>query len=90
MYVYENWIPLPSATQLVESKVKDTSFCKSTGKSEGNTSIVAMIRSVSIAHAVSSLKNNPVFKSRKRKNENVRDFLHGQQYNNELLAGAFQ
>jgi len=88
-YVQENWLPLPSATQLVESKVKDTSFCKSTGKSEGNTSNLAMIRSVHVSQVASSLKNNPEFKNRKRKNENAKDFLHGQQYNVELLTNTF-
>ena len=88
-YVKENWIPLPSATQLVESKVKDTSFYKSTGKSEWNTSNIAMIRSLIIPTVSSAIKESESFKNRVRRNEDAKDFLHNQQYNTEVLMANF-
>ena len=60
-YARKHWTLLPSATQLVESKVKDTSFCKSIGKQEFSTSSLAMVRSLNVAQASSSLKNKPEF-----------------------------
>ena len=80
---------LLSVTKLVESKVKDTSFYKSTRKSEGNIFNLAMICSAHISQVVLSLKNNHNFKNRKRKNENAKDFSHGQQYNIQVLTNAF-
>ena len=32
--IKQTWLPLPSSTQLVKSKAKDTAFCKSAGKEE--------------------------------------------------------
>ena len=67
-YVQESWVPLASATQLIESKVKDTSFCGSTGKEERKVSMLTMIRSVAIPEVTNAVKNNPDFKDRKRRN----------------------
>ena len=60
--VKEKWLPLPPATQLVESKVKDTTFCKSAGKSEWNTSNLAMIRFSSTPMVSSAVKESDDFK----------------------------
>ena len=42
-YILESWLPLPSATQLIESKVKDITYFSSTGKDKRHVSTLAMI-----------------------------------------------
>ena len=87
--VKENWIPLPSATQLVEFKVKDTTFCKSTGKSEWITSNLAMIRSLSIPMVLSAIKESEEFKNRMRRNDNAKDYFYAMKCNEQTLAANF-
>ena len=79
-------LPLPSATQLAESMVKNANFCKSTGKDEANTSNLAMIRSVNITSVNSAIKESDQFRNRKRRNEELPDYLHNQLRNAKALA----
>ena len=88
-HVKLHWIPLPSATQLVELKAKDASFCKSTGKSEWSASNIAMMRSLSILMVASAIKESDRFKNRVRRNEEAKDFLRNQPHNAEALAANF-
>ena len=64
-HVQESWLPLPSATQLAESIVKNTNFCKSAGKDEANTSNLAAIRSANITSVDSAIKESDQFRNRK-------------------------
>ena len=89
-HVREHWITLPSATHLIESKVKCTSFCSSTGESEVNASNNVTIRSVSMPQAASNLKSNPDFKNRKRRKKNAKDFLHRHQCETEAFTGDLE
>ena len=84
--VQESWLPLPSATQLAESMVKNANFCKSTGKDEANTSNLAMIRSVNITSVNSAIKESDQFRNRKRRNEELPDYLHNQMCNVKTLT----
>ena len=52
----QSWLPLASSTQLVESKVKDSSTFKVTGRSEDNSFTMAMSRSVAMTQAHTSIK----------------------------------
>ena len=49
-----------------------------------------IIRLASISQASNSLKINSQFQTRARRNDNDKYFLHGQQRNVEVLAGAFE
>ena len=89
-YIKENWIPLPLATQLVESKVKDTTFCKSTGKSEWNTSNLTMIRSFSIPMVISAIKESDNFKLRVRRKDDAKNYFCNMKFNEEILASNFK
>ena len=88
--VEESWLPLPSATQLVESKVKDATFCKTTGKDESHASTLAMVRSATAPEITEAVKENSMLKVRKRKNEDAKDWLHGRVCNEELLTCAYR
>jgi hypothetical protein len=88
-YVKESFLPLPSSTQLVESKVKDMDFCGSTGRDEGRISNLAMIRSVTLPQVTLAVKESEQFKSRKRKNDEARDYVYGQRYTSEVLTGTY-
>ena len=68
--------------------VKNTSFCKSTGKDECSTSTMAMIRSVTLPEITASVKKNEMFKNRKRKSENGREFACGTTCNTEVLTST--
>ena len=74
----------------MESKVKDTTFCKSTGKSEWNTSNLAMIRSLTIPMASSAIKESDDFKNRVRRNNDAKDYLHNMKYNQQILTSNFE
>ena len=77
-YIKYHLIPLLLATQLVESKVKNTSFCKSAGKSEWNTSSIAMAQLLSIPMVALAIKESDRFKNRVRRNVEAKDFLRNQ------------
>ena len=82
-HVKESFLPLPSSTKLAESNVKDTDFCGSTGQDE------IMIRSISLSQMTSTLKKSEEFKSKKKINDEVRDYTHGKRYTTKVLTGAF-
>ena len=85
-HVEINWLPLASTTQLVESKVKDTSFAKTAGKEEVNTSIMAIIRSVITPQVTATVKASDAFKNRTRTNENANDHIDGNVNNEAALT----
>lgn len=80
----ENWMPLPSATHLVGSKVKDAAFCKSTGKSKQSASNLAMTHSLAILMASSAKKESDDFKNRVRRNNDAKGHLYGMQHDEQL------
>ena len=58
MHIKQHQIPLCLATQLVKSKVKDTAFCKSTRKSEQNTSNLTIIKLLTILIVLSDIEDS--------------------------------
>ena len=81
LFVKENWMLLLSMIQLVESKVKDTIFYKSTRKSEMNTSNLAIIYSLSIPIVLSTIKESDEFKHRVRRNNDTKHYLNNMKFN---------
>ena len=74
--VQDSWLLLPCIAQLAESKVKGTSFCKAISKSEYSASSISMIRSLTKPQETSAIKENAVFKNRKRRSEGTNDCLY--------------
>ena len=81
-----NWLPLALTTQLVESKVKDASFVKTTGKEEANASMMAVMRSVITPQATATAKSSDAFENRTGTNENAKDHAGGNVKNEAVLT----
>ena len=75
--IQESLLPLPSATQLTESKVKDVAFCESTSHSASSASNLAMVRSSIVPNAVNAVKNDDGFKNIQRRNDKAREHVCG-------------
>ena len=69
-HAQEPLLPLASARQFVELKVKDTIQYESTGHTEENVSGLAMTYSVIILQANNTAKESDKFKNCKRHNDN--------------------
>ena len=84
----ESWIPVPSSIILVESKVKGTYFCTSTGKHESSVSKFSTAFSVLAPKGAATTKDVEVLRNRKRRNENNRYHARRSACNAEVLAEA--
>ena len=76
-HVKESFLPFLSSTKLSESEVKNTYFCRSTGREESKNSNFSMIRSVALSHVTSATKEIEELKNRKIKNDEVPCCAHG-------------
>ena len=63
-YVTESWLPLASSTQLVESKVKDTTFYALTGKKEQNISKLATMHSTILPYVTTAITESDLLKNK--------------------------
>ena len=90
LHAQENWIHLLLIIQLVESKVKDSTFYKLTSKSDWNISNLIIICSLTIPIASSAIKEYDNFKNRVRRNNNAKDYLHNMKYNEQILIFNFE
>ena len=84
------WLPLVSLTQLVESKVKDLSTFKVTGRSEENSSIMVIVHSVIMPQINRTIKESEEFKCYERKNDEAKDCINSYRCNVTTLACNYE
>lgn len=84
-YVKETILPLPSNTQLVESKIKDITHCKKTGRSEATTTYITQIRSQLIQKVTKKTVVDPNYINRKKRSNDSIDYLPGRHWNKNLI-----
>ena len=66
--------------------MKGAPICKSTGEEQATTPALAMTQSVTAPQTAAAAKENDQRRNRKRRNEDSKDFLHGQEHMKQTLV----